>query len=415
MMIKEVKKGSTLIVKGPARVIVLEGKIEVFGKIIEPDKTKSPSEISEYEDENVLIVPSANTYPFYGLANSKLEIYTSNEDNIKLIDTNSISEEWIAIKDALLENIKKSKEKGKALKIMVIGLSSGKSSLIKYLANNFYREGLKGAYLDSDLGQQTIYLPTTISIGEIKTPIVASDDIQPENTIFIGATFPKGNYKFIISHYCNDLIEEYLKKHQDTNYINIDGDSWVLSEAGIIYKKFFIDIVDPDVVIIFQNESVEELEVIYDHAKKSRKDRKIHLIKEQNSYFYEKTKDERRFLRQSQFAKILEVYRKISIPLSHNEIEFIKTDYNPETKEIKEIPIGVYDLNQLPYHYVIVSLLDKNSKLIKLGLLFTINIEKDYMLIFSDLTYKEQIKVKKVLLGSLRLSTKGNHQGYLYL
>jgi len=64
---------------------------------------------------------------------------------------------------------------------------------------------------------------------------------------------------------------------------------------------------------------------------------------------------------------------------------------------------------------VIISLLDKDSNLIKIGLLFVINLEKDYVLIFSDLSYKEQTRIKKILLGSLRLSIKGNHQGYLYL
>ncbi|GAG70712.1 unnamed protein product, partial [marine sediment metagenome] len=34
---------------------------------------------------------------------------------------------------------------------------------------------------------------------------------------------------------------------------------------------------------------------------------------------------------------------------------------------------------------------------------------------FSDLNFKEQSSIRKILLGSLRLSIKGNHQGYLYL
>ena len=211
------------------------------------------------------------------------------------------------------------------------------------------------------------------------------------------------------------LIDNYLTRHKDTDFVLIDTDGWIKTEAGIIYKSFFIDTVDPDVIIVFHDEAVEELKVLEKQAVKTRKDRKIHLVKENNQYFYEKTKDERRFLRQSQFAKILESYRKITITLSQNKIQFVKTDYDPDTKQSVEKVIDVEDLITLPYHYVIISLLDENSNMIKLGLLFTINIEKDYVLIFSDLSYKEQIRVKKILLGSLRLSTKGNHQGYLYL
>lgn len=414
-MIKEIEKANTLIVRGPARVTLLEGSLEVLGKMISPDERTDSSDLAEIEGENVIIIPSANTLPLFALETSKLEIYTNTEENLKLIAENSIPEKWIEIKDSLIKTIRNNKGKGKPVKIMVLGISSGKTTIIKYLANNFLREGFRGGYLDSDLGQQIMYLPTTISIGEVKGSVIASEDIRPEDTVFIGATFPKGNYKFIVSQSCRELIDKYLTNHKDTDFILVDTDGWIKTEAGIIYKSFFIDTVDPDVIIVFHDETVEELKILEKQAAKSRKDRKLHLVKEYNQYFYDKTKDERRFLRQSQFAKILESYRKITISLYKNQIQFVKTDYDIDTKQQVEKTIDVQDLINLPYHYVIISLLDENSNMIKLGLLFTINIEKDYVLIFSDLTYKEQIKVKKILLGSLRLSTKGNHQGYLYL
>jgi polynucleotide 5'-kinase involved in rRNA processing len=401
-MIKEVEEGNTLLVKGPTRVILKEGKVEVFGKILKPQKD---------EESNTLIVPSANVFPLYSLEDAKVEIYTSNEENLHIVEEKTISEEWEKIKDKVIEQIRKNGE-GYPLKIMVLGISSGKSTLIKYLANNIFREGLKAGYLDSDLGQQTMYLPTTLNIGELKDYIITNETIEPEGTIFIGSTFPKSNFKFIVAHSCNKLIENYVKSHKEVNAILIDSDGWIKTEAGIIYKNFFIDVVDPDILIIFYDDSIEELKSIEDHASKSKK-RKIYVIKEHNKYFYEKDKDERRFLRQSQFAKILENFRKISIPL--DGITFVKNEYDKEANKIVEKEIDVRDLVNLPYHYVIISLLTKDSNLIKIGLLFVINLEKNYILLYSDLNFKEQIKVKKILLGSLRLSTKGNHQGYLYL
>jgi len=412
-MISEIKQGNTLIVKGPTRITVLKGKIEVIGKIMLPETGDSSSDSSEYEDLNVLVIPEANTYPLFALENSELEVYTNKPDeNLKLIEENSISDRWIEIKDALLKELKS--ERSSPLKIMCLGISCGKTTLIKYLANNFLREGLKGAYLDSDLGQQMMYLPTTLNIGEIKDPIISGEEIDTENTVFIGATFPKGNHKFIVSQSCRDLVDEYIKNHEDTDYICIDADGWIKTDPGVIYKNFFIESVDPDVILIFHDESIEEFKSIEDAAR-SRKDRKLFLIEEPNRFFYEKDKEERRFLRQSQFAKILKGYRKISIPISKYDIKFVKQEYDLESNEIFEQEINIHELTNLPYHYVIISLLDENSKMIKIGLLFVINISKDYILIFSDLTYKEQIRIKKILLGSLRLSTKGNHQGYLYL
>lgn len=409
-MIKNINKGHTLLVKGPARITILEGKIDVFGKIYLPEKEKEESS-SSIEKENVLIVPSAQCYPLFTVDNSKLEIYSNVEDNIIEVEENSISPKWIEIKDSIITEM--TQNASKPLKIMVLGISSGKTTFIKYLANNFLKEGLKGGYLDSDLGQQIIYVPTTINIGTIKDYIVSSANIYTEKTVFIGATFPKGSNKYIVSLSSRDLINDYLKKNKNANFVLIDTDGWIKTEAGILYKTFFIKTVDPDILIVFHDETIEELKVIEKTSSSSRKDRKTYLIKEENKYFYEKDKEERRFLRQSQFSKKFEEFRKISIPLDN--MKFIKADYNKEEDQIIEMEISVKDLVNLPYHYVIIGLMTEKSELIEIGLLFTVNIDKNYILLYSNLTYKEQLKIKKILLGSLRLSTKGNHQGYLYL
>ncbi|MFX1477140.1 MAG: Clp1/GlmU family protein [Promethearchaeota archaeon] len=410
-MIKNIDKGKTLLIKGPARILILKGKVDVFGKLFLPEKNTALSSTANPIELNSLVIPSAQCYPLYAVEKSEIEIYIKNEENLKLIEENSISAKWVETKNEILKELKK-KDKI-PLKIMVLGISSGKTTLIKYLANSFTKEGLKGGYLDSDLGQQIIYIPTTINIGTIDDYIVSSEDINKEETKFIGATFPKGNYKFIVSISCKNLIEDYLAKHNDSQYILVDTDGWIKTEAGIIYKNFFIKEVNPDILIIFHDESIEELKEIEKNASNLRKDRKVFLLKEENEYFYEKDKDERRFLRQSQFSKKFEEFRKISMPL--NDMKFIKSDYDKEIDEVVEIVLNINELVNLPYHYVVIGLLTENSDLVEIGLLFTINIEKNYILLYSNLTYKQQLTVKKILLGSLRLSTKGNHQGYLYL
>ncbi|MFX1481481.1 MAG: Clp1/GlmU family protein [Promethearchaeota archaeon] len=401
-MIKDVTKGHTLLTKGPARIRLLEGQIEVFGKIFTPKKS---------EEENTLIIPGGNKYPLFAVEKSKVDVYTSIEDNLIDIEENTISPKWIEIKDKIISEM--TENDSKPIKIMVLGISSGKTTFLKYLANNFLKKGFKGGYLDSDLGQQIIYIPTTINIGTINDYIVSSENIASEKTIFIGATFPKADNKFIVSLSCKDLISDYTAKYKDTDFILIDSDGWIKTEAGILYKNFFIKTLNPDILIVFHDDLIEELDVIEKNSVSLRKNRRMYLIKDKNKYFYEKDKEERRFLRQSQFSKKFEEFRKISIPL--DTMEFIKTEYDKEKDQIVEKKINVSDLVGLPYHYVIIGLMSENSELIEIGLLFTINIEKNYILLYSNFSYKEQLKVKKILLGSLRLSTKGNHQGYLYL
>ena len=410
-MIQKIDKGNTLLIKGPARITLLEGKLDILGKIILPEKEVSNQDDLNVESQNVLIIPSAQSYPLYAQEESKLEIYTNVKENLEIIKENSMYPTWIKIKNEIIEDLKKKKEG--PLKIMVLGISSGKTTLIKYLANNFLKEGLKGGYIDSDLGQQIINIPTTINLGTISNYIVSSDDINSESTVFIGATFPKGNFKFIVSLSCKRLLDNYIAKNKEIDFILIDTDGWIKTVAGILYKNFFIKTVDPDVLIVFHDDEIEELNEIEKETLNQRKDRKIHLIKEKNEYFFEKDKDERRFLRQSQFSKKFEEFRKISLPL--NDIRFIKTGYNEENNEIIEEEININELVNLPYHYVIIGLFTENSELVEIGLLFTINIAKKYILLYSNLTYKQQIRIKKIVLGSLRLSTKGNHQGYLYL
>jgi polynucleotide 5'-kinase involved in rRNA processing len=392
-------------------MMILKGKLDVLGKIFLPEKKAASSSTANPIEQNGLVIPSAHCYPLYAVEKSEIEIYIKNEENLKLIEENSISVEWVKIKDEILKKMQK--EETPPLKIMVLGISSGKTTLIKYLANSFTKQGLKGGYLDSDLGQQIIYIPTTINIGTIDDFIVSSENINKDETVFIGATFPKGNYKFIVSISCKNLIEDYLAKNKESDYLLVDTDGWIKTEAGIIYKNFFIKEVDPDILIIFHDDTIEELKEIEKTASDLRKDRKLYFLTEENEYFYEKDKDERRFLRQSQFSKKFEEFRKISIPLK--DMKFIKSDYDKEKNEIVEIQLDPNELVNLPYHYVVIGLLTENSDLVEIGLLFTINIEKNYILLYSNLTYKQQLQVKKILLGSLRLSTKGNHQGYLYL
>ena len=105
-MIKELKKGNTLIVKGPTRITLVEGEVEVLGNEIYPAEEKA-SDNKEELPQNVIIVPSALSFPLYAVKKSKLDIYTQDQKNLELISENSIPDEWIKIKDDLIEDIKK--------------------------------------------------------------------------------------------------------------------------------------------------------------------------------------------------------------------------------------------------------------------------------------------------------------------
>ena len=111
-MIKNIEKGNFLIIKGPAKIMLLEGELEVFGKRILPEKgSPTRDTAADFEAQNMLIIPSAQCYPLYTQENSKIDIYVSKEENLELIKENSISNKWIEIKIEMLKRVKNEKKK----------------------------------------------------------------------------------------------------------------------------------------------------------------------------------------------------------------------------------------------------------------------------------------------------------------
>ncbi len=413
-MIKKYKKGQSILLAGPSKAALLYGEVEIFGKVIKVKDKRERIDLLEpnKKDPNVIIISTGIRYPLLFLEDSEIDIYVANEDQVIELEDNSIPESWAKISNKIIEDIKKSTSTT-PVKIMVLGLSSGKTTIIKYLANKLLAEGLKGGYLDSDLGQQQMYIPTTINIGMIDSHILSTQDFLSKDTKFIGSTFPKADLKYILPHYSKELIEEFCKKNKEIRFILIDTDGWIKTETGILYKKYFTSMIQPDYAIIFKNKEVKELEEIEKDIKKLSSKPKIFLIDAENKYYFERTKEDRRFLRQRQFAMVFEQFRKITVPF--NEIILIKEEYDLENEKIIEKQLYLEELVKLPYHYVIIALKTEKNELINIALLFNINTEKQYFLLYSDFNYKEQIKIKKIVIGSLRLSVKGNYQGYLYL
>jgi polynucleotide 5'-hydroxyl-kinase GRC3/NOL9 len=77
--------------------------------------------------------------------------------------------------------------------IFVLGGSdTGKTTFIRFLVNEFVRAQKKVAFLDSDIGQSSIGIPTTISSALISS----TEDLRSprvNSLFFIGSTSPPGN------------------------------------------------------------------------------------------------------------------------------------------------------------------------------------------------------------------------------
>lgn len=404
----EIKKNQTLLVRGPARITLLKGVIEIFGRVIEKKELDGHTEEINY---NSIIVPNGKQFPFFARETSLINSFPElTQDFFEIIDNNSIPQQWEEAKDELINFIKKRKPDQKSIIILLLGISGGKTSLSKYLANYFIRENLKGVYFDMDMGQQALFIPVCISASKIEKEILYINDLKPEKIKFIGSTFPKGNLKFIVSKYCKDLIDDYIKENEKIDFFIIDHDSWILNDPGIVYKSFFIKTVKPNVIVALYNKEIKEFDQILEKAPE---ECKIIKIEEENKHYFTRDKETRGFHRQSLFANAFSSFQKLTIHL--NDIKFVKMDYDEKSDQIIEVDLDLKNLITLPYHYTIVALLTEKSELINIALLFSVNLEKHLILLYTDITYKQQTKIKKIQMGQLRLSTKGNNQGILFI
>jgi polynucleotide 5'-hydroxyl-kinase GRC3/NOL9 len=60
--------------------------------------------------------------------------------------------------------------------VLVLGASdSGKSTLARYLIEGFLANGLRAAFVDSDIGQSSLGLPGTISMKVFDSPADLAD------------------------------------------------------------------------------------------------------------------------------------------------------------------------------------------------------------------------------------------------
>lgn len=144
--------------------------------------------------------------------------------------------------------------------LMVIGASdTGKSTLARYLFQELGRAGLRAAYLDGDVGQSTLGLPTTMTVA-LSSGLGDErfDPHGPRATYFVGSTTPRG-------HMLPVVVGAYRLQQKalalGAEVVVVDTTGMVGSaEGGRALKQWKIEMLAPSMVIGLQRE--RELESI---------------------------------------------------------------------------------------------------------------------------------------------------------
>ena len=385
----ELKKGSTLILHGPASAILVEGKASILG--------------CPLSSRRKLVIKSWRSRPIHAEENSIIEYTYGGEGGMEVIDGDTIPREWKNFVEKIAE---------KKVCISVYGgIDSGKTGLATYILNSLVKKFKFAIYLDLDLGQSNICPPTTIGHVSLKFPIPDVSYLRMEAGEVVGYTSPAPVVQKHID--AAKALLNQLKAENSEASISADFDGWVLGEAAISHKRELLRILRPDYLASIGEvpaklkEACEDLDITYEELPPPFNVRK----REQAARKKLREISYNRFLRKASLRKLpitwinprtlngLEDGRKISAYIEkivngflEKEDLILKSRGTEALEELSKKGAGL-----LSYVY------DMSDKFAGIGLLMGFDVKKNYLKILTP--YSGQIK--KLIIGLVMLSTEG--------
>lgn len=291
-MNRTVENGKTLLVGGPASVIVTSGKVDVFG--------------FNAGSSNKIVIREGKRLPFVVEEKASFNISLGENVNVEETEGSTIPSSWARAFEQL-RNIQ-----SKHVTVIVLGtVDSGKTSFCTYLINKLIGEKKKVAILDGDIGQSDIGPPCTVAYAFVKKPITDLFNLKAENALFVGITSPNMVIEKVIEG-LTSLKEEILGNDPHCVIVNTDG--WTEGEEAANYKIQLVKRLIPDIVFCIQQK--DELTAILN----SIKDFKT-VVVDSPSAIAQRSIEKRRSLRELGYIKYLRNAKVQSIPLSWVKVE----------------------------------------------------------------------------------------------
>jgi polynucleotide 5'-hydroxyl-kinase GRC3/NOL9 len=291
-MNRSVKKGTTLLVDGPASVTVTSGKVEAFGSVISGTAK--------------IVIREGKRLPFAVEEAAVFEIALGDTASAEEVEGNTVPASWSESCKEFL-NLQT-----KPAIAMVLGtVDSGKTSFCTYLVNKALGEKRKVAVLDGDLGQSDIGPPSTVAYAFVTRPITDLFSLRAKNAFFIGETSPsKVTDKVIVA--LASLKKEVLASNAEFVVINTDG--WVEGECAVNYKVQLIEELRPGVIFCIQQK--DELAPLISGLEKFNR-----VVVESPSAIRQRDIEKRRSLRELGYIKYLGNAKVQSLSLSWLKFE----------------------------------------------------------------------------------------------
>ncbi len=417
-MQKQLIKGKIFLFKGPISFKLLKGTIEAVGSII---TTAS----------GIQHIPLGKSIPVEALINSEIKITSKNINNIHEMKSRTIPKTW----DNLIHKIIKNKLK----KLIVLGeMDTGKSFFITYMANKLIQLKKRVGIIDSDLGQSDIGPPGTIGYTKLEKPIMFLNNAKLADLEFVGSHSPGMHMLTTIINF-NRIIKKSI---QDCDITLVNTSGWILGDGGRLVSKAKMSLLNPDIIVLMQRE--DECEHLVKTIYPSSKIVKLHVSKKAS----ETSKSDREQLRNFSSQNYFNNSKLIS--LSFDQIETENCFFNTG-KQIKNInkyidqpiifaekyPIyegclivsekklsnnslnvlkknGYFNIRNLSPDFAngaLISLRNKNYKVVDLGIISNMNFNKKQINIVTPFKGdKNQIKI--IQFGALKYKNDGTENGF---
>jgi polynucleotide 5'-hydroxyl-kinase GRC3/NOL9 len=234
---KLLSKGRTVLISGPASVVLTNGNVAALGFQL-PLRKK-------------IIIRKNKAIPFEAEEDSTLEIVLSDDASIEEIDGSTIPGSWKATVESILKL-------PKPCTVLVIGdVDCGKNAFCICLVNYALASGLKPTVIDADIGQSEIGPPTAVGSTSVSEQTLDFFSLNAEHVFFVGLTSPSGATDRTIDGIAS------IKRHISgtlTHLVVVNTDGWIKEEIARQYKSKLIRALGPEAIVAIQN--TDELEQI---------------------------------------------------------------------------------------------------------------------------------------------------------
>ena len=279
-------QGKTLLVDGPASIILLSGEVEILGAPIEPNIK--------------MVIRKGKRVPFEVKQRAELDLTLGENATVNEAEASTIPTPWESAANTVLSH-------EKPVVVMVMGdVDLGKTSFCTYLANKALKETLQVVIIDADLGQSDVGPPTTIGSCRVYKPIRDLFEMGAENICFVGVTSPSGAARKVIEALTN-IRKKALVNGSDVLIINTDG--WVEGEDAVRYKVVLTERISPNIVIGIQEQN--ELAPILNALQKIKT-----VTIQPSSAVKKRDREGRKLLRELSYKKYLKGAKTETFPLS---------------------------------------------------------------------------------------------------